>query len=507
MVQTKYDVFISYSRKDYVDEHQNIIPGNDVSKIKEALTKAGIKYWFDEDGIYSGNNFTDKIVANIDASAIFLFLSTQKSNASPWTSREIACADELKKYIIPVRIDHSPYNRTVLLRIADRSYIDYESNPEKGLLELISSIKKHLEQQKAEMQIHDQIAIDIKLSCQELNNEEAKLELERANLLLRVEKVKDKEEKEALKNLINEGGTIHQKYQKKYAAVIKERDDLLAERVLKDEKIASLLSELDEANTRITALEKANIKGVIAPLLSNGLTNNMRAFDANGVSFNMIYVKGGSFMMGATAENACDDEKPVHQVSLSDFFIGETPVTQALWEAVMENNPSKFKDPDAPVESVTWRQCQEFINKLICLTKMPFRFLTEAEWEFAARGGCESKGFIYSGSNDVKSVAWCTDNSGERTHPVKQKESNELGIYDMSGNVWEWCQDYYGRYSSEDAENPTGPVKGSFRVQRGGCWDVNVFTGSESCRVSYRSSDSETYSSKRIGFRLALNLN
>ena len=150
MEQTKYDVFISYSRKDYIDDKKNVIPGNAVTRIMETLRKAGISYWFDEKGIYSGNEFTEKIITNIEASTILLFLSTKNSNSSPWTSKEIACADELYKYIIPVRIDRSPYNNQVLFRIANRSYIDFVANPDKGLCEIVQSVKMYKEQFEAE---------------------------------------------------------------------------------------------------------------------------------------------------------------------------------------------------------------------------------------------------------------------------------------------------------------------------------------------------------------------
>lgn len=142
----KHDVFISYSSKDYVDEQKNVIPGNEVSKIKDALSKAGITYWFDEEGIYYGQNFVEKIVTNIEDAKIFLFLSTANANKSPWTCKEIASADELEKHIIPVRIDASPYNRKVLFRIADLNYIEYYTNPEKGMNDLINSIQVYLEE-------------------------------------------------------------------------------------------------------------------------------------------------------------------------------------------------------------------------------------------------------------------------------------------------------------------------------------------------------------------------
>lgn len=148
MEQAKYDVFISYSRKDYMDSHKNVIPGNDVQKVKDALTRAGVSYWFDEEDIYSGEDFAEKIVVNIEAACVFVYLSTANANSSLWTSKEIACADEMHKPIIPVRIDRTPFNRKVLFRIADLSHIEYYNNPEKGLEKLIEAIKVHLDQQK-----------------------------------------------------------------------------------------------------------------------------------------------------------------------------------------------------------------------------------------------------------------------------------------------------------------------------------------------------------------------
>ena len=224
----------------------------------------------------------------------------------------------------------------------------------------------------------------------------------------------------------------------------------------------------------------------------------------NGVSFDMIMVEGGTFTMGATSEqgnDALNDEKPAHQVTLSDYYIGETEVTQALWQAVMGNNPSSFKGNSNPVESVSWNDCQEFIRKLNSLTGRTFRLPTEAEWEFAARGGRESKGYKYSGSNDVDNVAWHYGNSDQTTHAVKTKSPNELGIYDMSGNVREWCQDWCGSYSSNAQTNPRGPSSGSYyRVLRGGCW----FNFAGWCRVSARYSNLPDYGYHEFGLRLVL---
>ncbi len=225
-----------------------------------------------------------------------------------------------------------------------------------------------------------------------------------------------------------------------------------------------------------------------------------KTITVNGVSFGMIMVEGGTFTMGATSEQRSDadsDEKPAHKVTLSDYYIGETEVTQALWQAVMGSNPSYFKGNSNPVELVSWNDCQEFIRKLNSLTGRTFRLPTEAEWEFAARGGNESRGYKYSGSNSIDNVARYTSS---KTHAVKTKSPNELGIYDMSGNVYEWCQDLYGSYSSNAQTNPAGPSNGSFRVLRGGCWGSSA----RSCRVSNRGDYSPDGRSYGNGLRLAL---
>ena len=221
---------------------------------------------------------------------------------------------------------------------------------------------------------------------------------------------------------------------------------------------------------------------------------------ANGVKFSMIKVEAGTFQMGSTSGES--DEKPVHQVTLTkDYYIGETEVTQELWTAVMESNPSHFTDSDQlPVEFVSWDDCQEFIAKLNALTGKNFRLPTEAEWEFAARGGNASQGYTYSGSNTVSDVAWYYDNSGNKTHEVAMKAPNELGIYDMSGNVWEWCQDWYDGYSSEAQTDPTGPTSGSLRMFRGGGWNnFDIF-----CPVSNRCWNNPSNASNILGLRLVL---
>lgn len=221
-----------------------------------------------------------------------------------------------------------------------------------------------------------------------------------------------------------------------------------------------------------------------------------------GVSFKMIRVECGIFTMGATSEqgsDAWDKEKPTHQVTLSSFSIGETEVTQELWQAVMGSNPSYFKGPKRPVEQVSWDDCQTFIRELNKLTRRNFRLPTEAEWEYAARGGLKSNHTKYAGSSSIGDVAWYDGNSGNQTHDVATKRANELGLYDMSGNVWEWCQDWYGDYSSSSQTNPKGAFSGSGRVCRGGGWGYNA----RNCRVSIRYSFAPSYRYDGLGMRLA----
>lgn len=225
----------------------------------------------------------------------------------------------------------------------------------------------------------------------------------------------------------------------------------------------------------------------------------------DGLSYTMKLVEGGEFQMGCDDSIARKqkDEGPVHKVTVSSFYIGETEVTQALWKAVMGQNPSFFKGDMLPVEQVSWNECQGFLRKINKITKKDFRLPTEAEWEFAARGGKDNHGFIYAGCNFIDSVAWYYyDTSDKNTFAVKTKSPNELDIYDLSGNVFEWCNDWYsdGYYSNSPSNNPMGPPEGSHRVLRGGSWDSREV----SCRVSNRTGNIPDNKNGNIGFRLAL---
>ena len=266
----------------------------------------------------------------------------------------------------------------------------------------------------------------------------------------------------------------------------------------------------DSKTVSILEGQTASLSGVLSTNASSSvssgtsLTGNKITIPVkDGISIDMVRVETGTFTMGATPEmkDPEDYEKPTHRVTLTNvYYMGKYEVTQALWKAVMGNNPSWFKGDNLPVEKVSWDDCQEFISKLNRITGKTFRLPTEAEWEYATRGGNKSRGYQYSGSNNLSDVAWFGDNSGNKTHAVGTKQANELGIYDMSGNVWEWCQDRYGKYNSSSQVNPTDANSGSYRVHRGGCC-CNV---AGNCRSSYRNGSTPDFRNFDLGLRLVL---
>lgn len=231
----------------------------------------------------------------------------------------------------------------------------------------------------------------------------------------------------------------------------------------------------------------------------------------DGISIEMVKVEAGTFMMGATREGMRYEkmdkkELPAHKVSLTkEYFIGKFEVTQLLWNTIMENNPSKNKGEKLPVEQVSWNDCQIFIAKLNRITGRKFRLPTEAEWEYAARGGNKSKGYLYSGSDIAEDVAWYNAVSGRRigsghSHKVGAKHANELGLFDMSANVYEWCQDFWVEYNNQEQIDPVGPQKGINHVYRGGSWYTDVYK----CYPSWRDYGNPDLRRDDLGFRLAL---
>ena len=233
------------------------------------------------------------------------------------------------------------------------------------------------------------------------------------------------------------------------------------------------------------------------------LRNRDLIFSVGGVSFCLKYVEGGTFIMGATDEQAEYAEKgefPTHSVTLHDYYLGETEVTQELWEEVMGYNPANTIGASLPIENISWNDCADFIRELNNRTGKTFRLPTEAEWEYAARGGIYSRQCVYSGSDNAEEVGWVKSNCDGSTHPVGTRNSNELGIYDMTGNVCEWCQEWMSNYNSTDQVNPVGPNSGTARVGRGGGWCNSSLKN----RVSTRFAGKTTYRDYNLGFRIAM---
>lgn len=246
---------------------------------------------------------------------------------------------------------------------------------------------------------------------------------------------------------------------------------------------------------------------LIGCLAMFSLTLPPTAFAQNRIDpleIEMIYVEGGTFLMGSddNDESAERIEKPRHEVSVSDFYIGKYEVSQRLWENIMGTNPSQIKGDSLPVTNVSWNDVQEFIKKLNKVTKKKYRLPTEAEWEYAARGGRQSQSFAFIGSNNPDSTAWHFDNSDKLPHTVGAKQPNELGIYDMGGNVQEWVNDWYGAYSNAPQTNPEGPKSSRIgKVIRGGCYLILPKYG----RPAWRCVSNPGFRSSSIGFRLTIN--
>ena len=352
----------------------------------------------------------------------------------------------------------------------------------------IDRLQKEIEGYKSDLK---KLKADLKKKadeCQSLETSNQDSQKEISNLQRKIEEIKNELDKLKAQEeeWQNDHAAVVQSYQEKVNDIAGDLEKVLEK--LKGDSEFPKSSSFDQdtiTTPRIDTLTIPDIDTITIP--------------GTDVSFKMLRVEGGTFMMGAS--DGYSNEIRVHQVTLSDYWIGETQVTQALWETVMGKNPSNFTgDPKRPVKWVSWVDCRAFIRKLNKLTGKKFRLPTEAEWEFAARGGNKTKGYIYAGSYDIFDIAWYDENSHEETHPVGELDPNELGLYDMSGNVFEWCFDFFDYYSSDDQLNPIGPSSGSKRVLRGGSY-CNV---AKDCRVSYRNYDAPTEKFNNVGLRLAL---
>ena len=568
-MEYKYDVFISYSRKDFVVNGE-VIPGNPVSAIQQVLTENHISFWFDKDGIYSGDEFIEVITEAIVSSKMLIFVSSKNSNASEWTTGEILLAKKRKKAILPVKIDDSDYNPKFELVLLAYDFVDYYESEQESLAKILKAVKKNnqdiarkqvmeaihalandclvlLGQQEAlvktlveknlsvgntekvcpvcgkQIPLGDafcgrcgwhfpllyalggrQIAAGDKhhltlarANWQKVSGDAAaalerrKLEEENHQLKAALDRISEecktltaslsRKESELRGTASNEASlnaqlkelqSIRRKLsdeisdlQQKLSSYEVEQSSLKEKLSLAQDALRAAKAEVESKQKEVLALQKK----LSASTISSGVDDAQMTITVKSVTFTMIRVEG----MG------------------TPYYIGETQVTQALWKAVMGNNPSHFKSDNHPVEKVSWNDSREFIKRLNTMTGKKFRLPKDAEWEYAAKGGNRSHGYEYSGSNTIDEVAWYeknayyvgSDSPDYGSHSVKTKKPNELGIYDMSGNVWEWCDD----------------SSGSDRVIRGGSW----YGSATNCRVANRSISP---SDRRIdqGLRLAL---
>jgi len=442
MIMMKYDVFISYSRKDAAL----------VNIFVQRLETEGLRVWIDRDGVESGDAFKKVIVNAIKESAIFVFFSSESSNRSPWTTKEVSIAVHYGKPIIPIRLDKSVYSEDIEFDLVNLDYIDYSEEEMRQLMmdKLIRTIKAKVLKQEPEMS--EQTKMTYEQPANPIPNQNAGFSSRSSEEKSRQSPNQTKGKKGLWIGL---------------GAVV-----LLALLffAFKDK----IMGPSDDGSSGFDDL----------------------VISANGVSFTVKPVEGGTFTMVDTDGNFFP------AVTLNDYYLGETEVTQALWKAVMGKVPTYQGGWNTdvglgdlyPAYKVSWNDIKTFIVQLNGMTGKNFRLPTEAEWEYAARGGKKTNNYIFAGSNHVDKVAWYNQNSDKKAHEVKIKQPNELGLYDMSGNLWEWCSDVY-----VEAGVPTA-AKGEMRVLRGGGWNRNA----DRCKVNYRGSGGPDFRGSSHGFRLAL---
>lgn len=469
----KYDIFISYRRDG----------GGEVARLlKSELEKRQFKVFLDFDELKDGV-FNQRIMDAIESAPIFLVVLSPNSldkcvNEDDWVRAEIEYAIKKNRHFVPI-------------------------NPDGTFTGFPDEIPDFIKQGLGQHQFSD-------IMLGQLFN--ASIE-------------------QMIKNRIKPilGETPHEWYVGEVGAIIHVETDADC-RILKFGKEIGVAYAGEDREIRLRKGKyKLNFVSLKNSKVSHSMVyrvedNEMEDFLSvelcpalekwNQIISDMILVEGDTFLMGSNNGNV--DENPVPSVTLADYYIGKYPVTQKLWTEVMGNKPSYFEGDDLPVERVNWFDCISFCNALsrrngleecyhidgdlvtLVSGRHGYRLPTEAEWEFAARGGRKSKGFRYAGSDSLDGVAWCLENSGGKTHPVGQKHANELGLFDISGNVWEWCWDWYkGPYSSNQS-NPLEAVSGNFRVYRGGSWSRSACC----CRATNRNYCTPTYSSTDLGFRL-----
>lgn len=501
-----YDIFISYRRNGgfFVANHLN-----------DLLVRDGYTVSFDIDTLREGD-FDEALLKRIEQCRDFLVIVDEHafermvnptSDYDPekdWMRKEIAYALRLKKNIVSVFLPEASYPRNMP---DDLDKLDVKNGPLYSFEyfgKFYEKLKEFLHSTPINMHNPNQDYLGVK-AASGFAYLKVKIDLDCVLIV-------DGDEQTTLKaGRIKKIPLAEGEYELEFVSVENESDRLEKTLEMPSKDVVLHLSLAEKRKQRIekeAAEQEAKRKAFLQD----------KTISVNGVSFVMKPIEGGTFQMGAQKsdnssgnydDEAFDNEKPVHEVKVDSFYMGEIVATQALWKAVMGSEPTyndgwedKYgKGDNYPAYRVSYNDIvNDFIPKLNRLTGKNFRLPTEAEWEYAARGGNKSNGYRYGGSDSVEDVAWCWEKSGRKAHPVKSCQPNELDLYDISGNVWEWCQDWYGNYSCASQDNPTGPSKGSKRVLRGGSWCCYT----RYCRVSIRESDDPSYRIYSTGFRLVL---
>ncbi len=492
MQQKPFKTFIIYARKD--EAYKNEL----LSHLRPLIRSKLIEVWHDGD-ICPGEEWDKLIKNNLEESELILILVSVHCLDSDYIYDQ-----ELAQAFVNVTSRNAKIITIILSPCAWQ--LDPVLSGMQGLPKGMLPVNKWPNKDDAWLNVVEDLAQTVKKIVEE------RAEAERIVREKQEAEEKSRREKEQLK--INEARLIAKKTEKRLFKVMKELNvgsDTLVEYLHKH----GHTEVKDDLNTKISKEQYEFLLKQFTPDKLQKLKSEDKTPKEDPFYGEMILVKGGTFQMGS---NKSRDEQPIHSVTLNSFYIGKHPVTQKQWKAIMGDNPSAFKGDDLPVERVSWNDIQEFLKKLNA--KYPgknYRLPTEAEWEYAARGGNLSKGYEYSGSDTIDEVAWYWENSGDKrlsgewdynklmanrcqTHPVGQKKPNELGIYDMSGNVFEWCEDtWHDNYNGAPKDGSAWvDNKSSLRVHRGGSWSG----GERFCRIAHRLTYSPGTGGISLGFRL-----
>jgi len=495
-----YDIFISYRRSG----------GKELARsIKSELERRGYRVFLDFDELKDGI-FDRRIMDAIDSSPIFMIILSPHAldrckDKDDWVRKEIEYALERKRHFIPVnpdlKFDGFPTELPDALKLCLGQHQFSEvmfgqlfmASVDKVVSERIEPLLSKLRhtQDNAPKQIGAIYHIETDLECR-IYKFDKEIGVVRPGIDTTI----------CLRKGRHRLSIISTECSDDRLSIIQKVEDNDMEDILTIELLPVREKRL-QAEAECSRIEKEKKHHALSILIGSVIETKRRQAAYN---IEMVYVAGGTFTMGASDydSEAHSCEKPAHSITLSDYYIGKYEVTQKQWVEIMGSNPSWWKGDNLPVENVSWNDIQEFLRKLNAKTGKNYRLPTEAEWEFAARGRNSSRNYKYSGSNDIGTVAWYDGNSGDKTHPVGTKQPNELGIYDMTGNVLEWCHDWFDSnyYSKSPSSNPKGPSSGASRVLRGGSWNFSA----RYSRVPDRSHSTPDDRYSFSGFRLASSL-